>query len=54
MDGCSVGEGSSGYRVHRELGEAGGHMMSGSNEQRSQRHSKLDQDLRKIKEVVEC
>jgi len=29
-------------------------MVSGRNEQRSQRHSKEDQDLRQIKEVVEC
>jgi len=28
--------------------------VSGSNEPHSQRHSKEDQDLRQIKEVVEC
>jgi len=54
MDGLSEGEGSPGCRVHRARGGAGGRMVSASNPQRSQRHSKGDQDLCQIQEVVEC
>jgi len=53
MEGIIEGEGSPGGRVHSRRGGARGRMVSGSNEQRPQRHSKEDQNLRQIKEVVE-
>ena len=54
MEGICEGEGSPGCRVHRRRGGARGRMVSGSNEQRCQRHSKEDQNLRQINGEVEC
>jgi hypothetical protein len=53
MDGISKGESSMRSRVHTGRGGAGGHIVSGSNEQRSRRHGKDSQDLGEIKDVVE-
>ena len=49
---CKV-EGKSGCRMHIRLGGARGHMMSGCHGQHSQCHTKKDQDLCQINEVVE-
>jgi len=46
-------ESSSGGRMHRRSGGTGGHMVSGSNEQRSQRHGKEAHDVPQMKAVVE-
>jgi len=53
MEGASEGESPPECRVHRRQGGTGGRMVSRGNEQRSQLHSKEDQDLCQIKEVVE-
>jgi len=53
MDGIREGESSTRCRVHRGQGGAGGRMVSVSNEQRSRCHSKENQELCHIKEVVE-
>jgi len=53
MDGASITESSPGQRMHSRRGGAKWLMISGSNEQRSRRHSNKDQDLREIKEGVE-
>jgi len=53
MGGTSEGESAIRCRVHSGRGGAGGRMVSGSNEQRSRRHSKENQDSCQIKEMVE-
>ena len=52
LDRTCKGEGWPGCKVHRRQGRAGGRMVSGSNEQRSQCYSKEDQHPHQIKEVV--
>ena len=46
VGGTSEGESPSAGRMHKRQGGTGGCMLSGSNEQHSQRHGKGDQDLR--------
>jgi hypothetical protein len=53
MDGISEGESSPRCRVHRGRGGAGGRMVSASNEQRSRRYAKENENLCQVKELVE-
>jgi len=53
IDGTSEGKSSPECRVHRRQGVTGGRMVSRSNEQHSRLHSREDQDLREINQVVE-
>ena len=53
MDGSSEEKSATRHTVQRRQRGAGGRMVSGSNEQRSQHHGKDDQDLCKVTEAVE-